>query len=159
MKVPEAAILFETLFPALHRACHACRPPTGGERQARLLDHLDPLAPSYPGALARHMGVSAASVTLAVDRLVARGLALRERSPGDGRKVGVRLTVAGALLRDSRSGLDPDRVRTLLRRLSPRRRRRALRGLRILARAAGLQVTPPSPGMPEGGPEPPPAAV
>lgn len=155
MKVSEAAIWIENLLPALHRACHACRPPAGGERQARLLDHLDPRVPAFPGALARHMGVSAASVTLAVDRLVARGLALRERAPGDARRLGVRLTAAGAALRDSRPSLDPDRVRTLLRRLSPRKRRRALRGLRLLARAAGAEVPPLSPRLPEGGTEPP----
>jgi DNA-binding MarR family transcriptional regulator len=138
MKLKVAAESFESLFPKVRRALHSCgRPAAGGGRQASLLEHLDPLLPAYPAALARHLGITPSTVSLTVDRLVARGLALRERSTGDARRLGIRLTAEGARLRDAGGGLDADRVRGALRRLSPRRRRRVLRGLRILVRAIG----------------------
>ena len=153
MKVNEAAETFESLFRKVQHACHACSaaapegPAPGGERQARLLDHLDPHVLAHPGALALHMGITPSTVSLTVDRLVAAGLALRERPSGDARRVGIRLTAAGSRVRDARTGLDPDRVRALLRRLSPGRRRKALRGLKILAKAA-RRFDPARPSVP-----------
>ena len=48
-----------------------------------------------PSALARAVSLSQGTVTGIVDRLVARGLATRERSAGDRRQVLLRLTAAG----------------------------------------------------------------
>jgi hypothetical protein len=50
--------------------------------------------------------------------------------------VHLRLTAAGARIRDSRSVLDPGLVERLLARLTARERREALAGLALLARAA-----------------------
>lgn len=48
-----------------------------------------------PKALATRMGVSQATVTALVDKLVARGLVLRERSSTDRRQTNVMITDAG----------------------------------------------------------------
>ena len=44
------------------------------------------------------------------------------------------LTPAGVRLREAKSVLDPDRVRALLRRLTPEEREAGIRGLALLAR-------------------------
>ena len=48
-----------------------------------------------PGALVRATGVTSGTMTNRVDRLVARGLVLRESDPDDGRSVRVALTPEG----------------------------------------------------------------
>ena len=54
-------------------------------------------SPVPASALAAHAGVSKSAVTIAVDQLVKKGLALRARDPGDRRFICVQLTAAGLL--------------------------------------------------------------
>jgi MarR family transcriptional regulator, organic hydroperoxide resistance regulator len=129
-------------YPRIYFACHARhrRDPASerelSERQASVLDHLDEAEPMSLKDLAEHMGVTASTMSLAVDRLVGGGWVRRERDPGDGRRVSLRLTRAGARMKAAQTVLDPQRVRGLLDRLSPDERADALRGLALLARAA-----------------------
>ncbi|HSB11126.1 MAG TPA: MarR family transcriptional regulator [Blastocatellia bacterium] len=134
------------LYPRIFHACHSrhVRDPKTREavstHQARVLDHLDDVEPTSLMDLARHMGVGASTMSLTVDRLVRRGYVTRSRDAADRRVVSLRLTDAGARLRDAQSVLDPMRVKLMIMRLSPEDRRDAVNGLALLARAANEEM-------------------
>jgi len=134
------------LYPQIFHACHSrhVRDPKTREavsaNQARVLDHLDGVEPMSLMGLARHMGVSASTMSLTVDRLVRRGYVTRSRDAADRRVVSLRLTVAGARLRNAQSVLDPKRVNAMILKLSPEDRPDAVRGLALLARAASEEM-------------------
>jgi DNA-binding MarR family transcriptional regulator len=129
-------------YPRVFLACHTrhVRDPVSGEdvsaHQASILDHLDDVEAISMTDLAGHMGVTVATMSLAIDRLERRGYARRDRDPAVGRRVLVRITPAGLRVREAKSVLDPVRVEQLLAQLSPADREAALRGLQLLARAA-----------------------
>jgi len=104
--------------------------------QTSILDHLDEVDAISVSDLAGHMGVTVATMSLAIDRLERKGYARRERDPKDGRRVLLRATPNGIRLREAKSVLDPVRVERLLGRLSPADRETALKGLQLLARAS-----------------------
>lgn len=114
--------------------------PAGGRavsaHQASILDHLDEGDPMSMSDLAGHMGVTVATMSLAIDRLERRRYVRRDRDPQDGRRVLLRVTPAGVRLREARSVLDPVRVEQVLGQLSPAGRDAALKGLELLARAS-----------------------
>ena len=134
------------LYPRIFHACHSrhVRDPKTREavsaNQVRVLDHLDDIEPTSLLGVARHMGVSASTMSLTVDRLVRRGYVTRLRDAADGRVVNLRLTAAGARLRDAQSVLDPTRVKVMILRLSTGERQDAIRGLGLLARAASEEM-------------------
>ena len=134
------------LYPRVFLACHTrhVRDRRTGRtlsaRQAGILDHLDETEPTGLLTLARHMGVTASTMSLAVDRLVRGGYVQRERDAQDGRRVNLRLTEAGLRVRREKSVLDPELVTSLLGRLSAAERRGAIRGLELLARAADAEA-------------------
>ena len=129
-------------YPRVFFACHTrhVRDPASGEdvsaHQASILDHLDEVEAISMTDLAGHMGVTVATMSLAIDRLERRGYARRDRDPADGRRVLLRITPAGLRVREAKSVLDPVRVEQVLAQLSPADREAALRGLQLLARAA-----------------------
>jgi len=129
-------------YPRIFFACHTrhVRDARSGRvlsaHQAGILDHLDEIEPTGLNDLARHMGVTASTMCLTVDRLVRGGYVKRGPDPRDGRRVALRLTRSGARLRDQKTVLDRDLVRALLARLLPGPRREALRGLEMLAHSA-----------------------
>jgi DNA-binding MarR family transcriptional regulator len=129
-------------YPRIFFACHTRHvrdPETGGElsaHQASILDHLDEIDPMSMTSLADHMGVTVATMSLAIDRLERRGYVRRGRDPKDGRRVLLRATAAGVRLREAKSVLDPIRVDQVLNQLSPADRAAALHGLALLARAS-----------------------
>jgi DNA-binding MarR family transcriptional regulator len=134
-------------YPRIFFACHTRHvrdPETGGElsaHQASILDHLDEVDAVSMTDLAAHMGVTVATMSLAVDRLESKGYARRGRDPRDGRRVLLRLSPAGVRVREAKSVLDPVRVESVLGCLSPRDRTKALEGLALLARAAQTHMT------------------
>jgi DNA-binding MarR family transcriptional regulator len=85
--------------------------------------------------LAAHMGVTAATMTLGLDRLERKGYVVRGKDPKDRRRVHVRLTTAGVRVREASSVLDPARVEAVVSRLTPDERTRAIEGLALLANA------------------------
>ena len=129
-------------YPRIFFACHTRHvqdPETGGElsaHQASILDHLDEVDALSMTSLAEHMGVTVATMSLAIDRLEHRGYVRRDRDPQDGRRVRLCVTKAGGRLREAKSVLDPIRVEQVLTQLSTADRAIALRGLALLARAA-----------------------
>lgn len=135
-----------TLYPRIFFACHTrhVRDKKSGRRlsshQAGILDHLDDVAPTDLAGLARHMGVTASTMSIAVERLVRQGFVIRSRDPADGRRLQLLLSASGRRVRDDKSVLDPQRVEALLARLAPAQRREALHGLALLADAAGRDM-------------------
>ena len=129
-------------YPQIYFACH-CR-HVRDERthvqlsahQASVLDHLDDVEGTSLIALAQHMGVTASTMSLMIDRLERGGYVRRERSPSDGRRVELRLTEAGVGIKKQQKVLEPELIAAMLRRLEPSKRAEALRGLELLAEAA-----------------------
>lgn len=131
-----------TLYPRIYFACHTrhVRDPQTqrmlSRHQASILDHLDELEPTTVMDLAAHMGVTAATMSISIDRLERKGYVVRLKDAKDRRRVHVRLTTAGVRVREASSVLDPQRVEALVATLSDDERTRAIEGLGLLARAA-----------------------
>jgi DNA-binding MarR family transcriptional regulator len=142
MSIREAVGEVLTLYPQIYFACHTrhVRDPDSqrllSRHQASILDHLDEIDPITVNDLARHMGVTPATMSLAIDRLERKGYVARARDAADRRRVHVRLTSAGVRIREASSVLDPSRVEALLARLSEGERAAAVHGLALLAMAA-----------------------
>lgn len=141
------------------RLLAACRRPPGARartgralsrHQALVLAHLDPEAAIPIGELARHLRVTPATMSLAVDRLVRLRCVRRVRDAADRRRVLLRLTAVGGAMRAAFSELDPDRVRAMLERLSPADRAATLAACRAIARAAATPDRPDRPDHPRG---------
>lgn len=90
--------------------------------------------------LAEHMGVTLATMSLGVKRLIERGFVRLGRDPKDRRCVELRLTEAGERMKDANSVLDPERVARVLARLSPDERSAAIRGLNLLALSSQKEI-------------------
>lgn len=130
-------------YPLIYFACHRrhVRDEVTHEvisaHQASVLDHLDDVEATSLLELARHMGVTASTMSLTVDRLDRGGYVRRERSSKDGRRVDLRLTPAGVRVKRQQKVLEPELVAGMLDQLPEKKRAQALRGLELLAEAAG----------------------
>lgn len=129
-------------YPKIYFACHTrhVQDEETNQRlsahQAGILDHLDDVDATTMLTLARHLGVTASTMSLTVDRLVRAGYVTRDRDAEDGRRVALRLTKDGARVKERKSVLDRDLVAAMLGRMKPRERVAALAGLEALAKAA-----------------------
>jgi DNA-binding MarR family transcriptional regulator len=129
-------------YPRIFFACHQRHvrdveaQATLSSHQVSILDHLDEVDAISLTELASHMGVTPATMSIHIERLVRKGYVRREQDTADGRRRLLRLTPAGVRLRSAQSVLEPERVQALLARLGVRERREGLRGLALLARAA-----------------------
>jgi MarR family transcriptional regulator, organic hydroperoxide resistance regulator len=129
-------------YPQIYFACH--RRHVRDEKtktvlsahQASVLDHLDDVEGTNLLELARHMGVTASTMSLMVDRLERGGYVTRKRSKEDRRRVDLRLTPAGIRIKRQQNVLEPKLVEAMLARMDKHRRQKALRGLELLAEAA-----------------------
>jgi DNA-binding MarR family transcriptional regulator len=139
---PNEIAAFLRFYPRIYYACHrrhlrdAKTRRTLSLNQASILDHLDGVEPTNLRSLANHMGVTASTMSLNVDRLERAGYVARERDAGDARQIELRLTGAGTRLKHQQKMLDPILVDLLLKRLERRPRTKALQGLELLANAA-----------------------
>jgi len=133
------------LYPRIYFACHRrhVRDPKSkrvlSAHQASILDHLDEREPVMLLELARHMGVTASTMSLQVEQLVRRRYVIRERDKKDGRRLRLRLSENGARVREANSVLDGERVSRMLARLSEEEQVAGIAGLALLARAAREQ--------------------
>ncbi|HTX35283.1 MAG TPA: MarR family transcriptional regulator [Bryobacteraceae bacterium] len=129
-------------YPRIYFACHRrhVRDPQTqavlSAHQASVLDHLDTVEGATLLDLARHMGVTASTMSLTVDRLERGGYVKRGRNKTDKRRVDLKLTAAGARMKQQQKVLEPELVAALLARLDRDRRQAALLGLELLAEAA-----------------------
>ena len=133
-------------YPQIYFACHK-RHVRDDEtqsvlsgHQASILDHLDDVQATSLFDLARHMGVTASTMSLTIDRLQRTGYVLRARSKVDRRRVDLLLTPAGVRIKKQQKVLEPDLVAAVLAHLDERKRRQALRGLELLAEASREMV-------------------
>lgn len=146
MNLQEAVQQLITLYPRIFFACHTrhVQDPDSKEKlsshQASILDHLDEIEPLSLRDLARHLGVTPSTMSIAVGRLIRKGYVLRTRDPNDARRINIRLSRAGARLREAKSVLDPELVENMLRHLTPEQRQEAIRGLAQLANAAQKEM-------------------
>lgn len=146
MDPADAAKQVMALYPRIYFACHTrhVRDPQThrllSRHQASILDHLDDVEPTTLNDLARHMGVTAGTMSLAIDRLERKGYVVRLRDTADRRRVHLRLTTGGVRLRQASSVLDAARVEALVARLDGGDRDAAIHGLALLARAAQQQM-------------------
>lgn len=130
-------------YPRIYFACHTRHVPDPergcvlSSHQASVLDHLDEIEPTGLLTLADHMGVSASTMSLTIDRLERGGYVVRSPDEADGRRVQLRLTPAGVRIKAEKSVLDPKRVRSVLDELTREERKQAIHGLALLARASG----------------------
>ena len=131
-----------TFYPQIYFACHTrhvrdSRSNTVlSSHQASVLDHLDEIEPTNLRTLAAHMGVTASTMSITVNRLVRQKYVVRKRATRDARQVDLLLTRAGVRIKSEKSVLDPALVKSLLEQLEADERRQALRGLELLAQAA-----------------------
>jgi DNA-binding MarR family transcriptional regulator len=134
-------------YPQIYFACHRrhvrdeASQTVISAHQASILDHLDDVQPTALFDLARHMGVTASTMSITIDRLVRGGYVVRERSDEDRRRLDLRLTPSGLRIKKQQKVLEPELVAAVLARLDQRRRTQALRGLELLAEAAHELVT------------------
>jgi DNA-binding MarR family transcriptional regulator len=133
-------------YPQIYFACHKrhVRDPETQDvlsgHQASVLDHLDDVQPTPLFDLARHMGVTASTMSLTMDRLVRGGYVVRERSTEDRRRLDLRLTPAGLRIKKQQKVLEPELVASMLSHLNERERKQALRGLELLAEASRAMI-------------------
>ena len=142
-------------YPRIYFACHTRhvvdprRKTVLSSHQASVLDHLDEIEPTGLLALAAHMGVTASTMSLMIDRLARGGYVIRVRDSKDGRRVNLRLTKAGVQIKSEKSVLDPALVRNVLEQLTHGERKEAIHGLALLARASAEAMQKRSTGKAE----------
>ena len=133
-------------YPQIYFACHkrhvrdAATNEVLSGHQASVLDHLDDVQVTPLFDLARHMGVTASTMSLTIDRLQRTGYVHRERSTVDRRRVDLRLTEAGVRIKKQQKVLEPELVDAVLAHLDERKRKQALRGLELLAEASRAMI-------------------
>ena len=129
-------------YPAIYFSCHRRHVKDPGSdrllstHQASVLDHLDAVEPKHLHELAAHLGITASSMSLMIDRLEQGGYVRRSRDREDARRVNLRLTKAGLRIKEQQKVLDPELVEAMLRKLTVEERESAMAGLRTLAKAA-----------------------
>src|SRR4029079_6011722 len=120
---PDVAAVFRD-YPRIYFACHRrhVRDDVSGKRvstkQVSILDHLDSETPTMLSDLADHMGVTPATMSIAVGRLVQQGYVTRVLAQDDLLKVQLRLTDAGTRICPANSVLEPTLVGDMLDQLS-----------------------------------------
>ncbi len=116
-------------YPQIYFACHKrhvrdqATQDVISAHQASILDHLDDVQATSLFDLARHMGVTASTMSITVDRLVRGGYVARERSEEDRRRLDLKLTPAGMRIKRQQKVLEPGLVAAVPARLDDRRRR------------------------------------
>ena len=135
------------LYPRIYFACHTRHvrdPATGASlsaHQVSILDHLSASEPTSLAELAAHMGVTASTMSLSIDRLEDEGYVERNRDRADARRLRLLLTRKGQRIRDAHSVLDAGKVEAMLSRLTSAERADAVRGLELLACASSEQMS------------------
>jgi DNA-binding MarR family transcriptional regulator len=144
----EIGILLEA-YPRIYFACHMrhVRDKQNGQEvsahQASILDHLDTKQGTSVLEIARHLGVTASTMSLSLDRLERANYIRRERDSIDRRRTLIHLTTAGERIKRQAKVLEPELVGALLDRLPAPQRKQALAGLQLLAEAANQLIGSP----------------
>ena len=129
-------------FPQIYLACHVDHVRTKSNRHhlsshdSTLLAHLAEDRATAAGALAKHLGVAASTLSATLGRLEALGHLRRHARARDRRHTEIFLTASGGRAMADASVLDRRRVAGLLAELPAADRARAVEGLALLAHAA-----------------------
>lgn len=129
-------------YPKIYFACHRrhLRDDQNGRiltaHMAAIVDHLDRQHPRTISEMAQHLSVTESTISIQISKLERFGYVRRTRDGVDRRRVGVRLTGAGARVREQNSVLDPDLAQQMLSLLNGDDLQAALRGLELLGKAA-----------------------
>lgn len=132
----------QLLYPRIYMACHVDHVRARSSesrisaRDSGILAHLSVRDFRGPGKLAKHLRVSASTLSEALHNLVALGYVEFKVDQRDERRTEFRLSDKGLAAMKSSSVLDPKKVAALLKKLSPQKRGQVVEGLRILADAA-----------------------
>ena len=128
-------------FPQIYYACHTRheRRKSGAlhvsTRDSEMLVHLDRDRPTTVTSLARHMDLSASTVSEAISKLEMHGYLHKSRAGRDRRQVGLVLTAKGAEAVGATSVLERRKLRAVLASLSRPDLARVVNGLGRLADA------------------------
>jgi DNA-binding MarR family transcriptional regulator len=128
-------------YPQIWHACHTHhqRGERSGdpltEREASTLAHVSAFAPASPKALAKHLGITKATMSAVIETLLDKGLIHRAQHRTDKRRHELTLTREGeqAIMRGS--VLDAGRVQRALQSLPASKRTIAVEGISLLAQA------------------------
>jgi DNA-binding MarR family transcriptional regulator len=140
--IDENVFEVQRLYPQIYLACHAGHVRAASTKwrissqDASILVHLDRDAGMSPRSLAAHLSVAPSTLSAALSRLSELGYLTNEPGKTDRRKRELRLTARGAEAIASTSVLDAERVRALLKTLTPAERKAAVHGLALLAEGA-----------------------
>lgn len=133
----------QRLYPQIYVACHRDHVRAVSTRwrvssqDASILVHLDREAGLSPRRLSKHLSIAPSTLSAAITRLSKLGYITSTPAEDDRRRHELRLTAQGAEAISETSVLDAERVRSLLDKLKPKEVSEALRGLQLLAKAAG----------------------
>lgn len=139
---PTLVALVQRYYPKIYIACHVDhvrRRSTVAQvssHDSALLAHLDMKKAVSASSLARHLGITASTLSAAVTRLRRLGYVEVKADPDDRRVRRLTLTASGQRAMERTSVLDARRVRGLLSELTDSQQKRAVAGLELLARAA-----------------------
>ena len=133
-------------YPQIWHTCHTHHKRghrTGDpltDRESSVLVHISAFTPASPKALAKHMGITPATLSAVIDRLLDKGMLDRRQHPSDRRRHELTLTRAGERAVREGSVLDYGRVERALKALPAGKRTLAVEGISLLAAACrGVQ--------------------
>jgi DNA-binding MarR family transcriptional regulator len=132
----------QRFYPQIYIACHndhvraASTEWRISSQDASVLVHLDRETGTRPSALAKHLGVAASTLSATISRLEKLGYLSSTPAENDKRQRELKLTARGGEAIAATSVLNEERVRELMKQLTPQERKAAVRGLALLARAA-----------------------
>lgn len=128
-------------YPQIWHACHTHHrrgARTGDpltDRESSVLAHVSASSPASPKSLAKHLGITPATLSAVIDRLLEKNLLNREQHASDKRRHALTLTNEGVKAVLAGSALSAERVQAALERMPPGKRARAVEGLTLLASA------------------------
>lgn len=142
MTLDQAIERIQFAYPQVYYACHMrhtrkkSNPFHLSTRDAEILVHLDRSVPTSLSSLARHMDLSASTLSEAVSKLVGHGYLVKTPGTGhDRRHIGIVLTPKGVAAVRASSVLEAGRLKTVLMRLSARDQAAVVNGMTRLAAA------------------------
>ena len=103
-----------------------------------MLDDLDAEQPTKISKLAEHLGIGVSATSIMASRLQKGGYISRVLDREDGRSVGLKLTRAGARIKEQNTVLAPELVAEMFRLMRADEIESALAGLETMARYAGI---------------------
>jgi DNA-binding MarR family transcriptional regulator len=135
MTLDQAVGIIQTAYPQVYLACHTRHQRKRStehrlsSRDSSILAHLDETTPLRPAQLAAHLGIARSTTSEALKKLLALGFVRRDGGAA------VLLSERGRQAIGDTSVLETERLREVMRPLTPADREVIVRGLSMLAAA------------------------